>query len=116
MESLIDSQHGPAILLASLVVILALNFFAKIGEFVFNMFKKKSEGVDQEITKIDISLTQNTQVMRELRIQVQQLERELSDVHKLNADIQKLFSALKYLAGKKWPEVKKVMAEDALSK
>lgn len=116
MENLIDSQHGVAVLLVSIVVVLALQLVARVGEFLFNFYKEKRAEDSQEITKIDLSLTQNTQVMRELRIQVQQLERELGDVHKLNADIQKLFSALKFMAGKKWTEVKKAMEEDAIPK
>lgn len=110
MEALIESQHG----VTALIIILALHLVAKMGEFLFHLLKKKTEGSDHQITRLDLALTQNTQVVRELRIQIQQLERELGDVHKLNADIQKLFSAVKYMAGKKWPEIHKKLTQDNL--
>ncbi len=116
MEGFIDSQHGVSVLLASVVVMLALHLVAKIGEFLFDLLKKKEHGSERQVAGIELSLTQNTQAVRELRMQVQLLERELIEVHKFKADSQKLFSAIKIIAGAKWPRVRKAMEEDALPK
>lgn len=112
MESLFESQHG----VAAIVIMLGLHLLAKVGEFLFELFKKKEDGSEKQISKLDLALTQNTQAVRELRIQVQLLERELMEVHKFKADSQKLFSAIKIMAGKQWPRVRKAMEEDALPK
>lgn len=116
MEALIDSEHGVAVLLAGITVVLCLHLFLKIGEFLWEIFKKKNEGSEEHISKIDLALTQNTRAVQELRIQVQLLERELIEVHKFKSDSQKLFSAVKIMAGKQWPRVRKAMEEDALPK
>lgn len=116
MEGLVQNQHGISYFMVGAIVLLALNIFARVGEFLWNLATHKSKSTDTEISKIDLALTQNTQAVREVRIQIGMLERELNEVRKLNADIQKLFSALKIMAGKRWPEVRKAMEDDVLPK
>lgn len=116
MENLIDTQHGFSVLLVSIIVLLAFQLLARVGEFLWKLSTQRSSSTDSEITKIDLALTQNTQAVRELRIQIGILERELAEVHKFKSDSQKLFSAVKIMAGKRWPEVRKAMEDDALPK
>ena len=109
MEGLLDGHSFNSFMVA-VVVLLALNLVARIGQFLWNLATHKSKTTDGEISKIDLALTQNTQAVRELRIQVQLLERELGEVHKFKSDSQKLFSAIKIMAGKRWPEVQHQVA------
>lgn len=94
------------------MVILALHLIAKLVEFLFSIFRKKSEVVDQSISQIDLALTANTRAMNELRIQMQLLEREMAVVHKLSGNVQELFTGIRYLSGPDWSEVRKAMKED----
>lgn len=114
MNSLIDSEHGIAALLASIAVVLCLHLVLGIGKLVLTAFKKKVEKSDTEITQISLALHQNTEAVRELRIQIGVLERELKDMHKVKVDTQRLFSAVKIMAGKKWVEIRKAIAADNL--
>ncbi len=116
MENLLESQHGIAAILASIAVLLCLHFLKGVGEFLFELFKKKAEDTGKEITQISLALNQNTQAVRDLRIQIGVLERELVEVHKFKSDSQKLFSAIKIIAGKRWPDVRKAMEEDYIPK
>ncbi len=116
MESLLDSQHGVSYILTSIAVLLCLHLFKGVGEFLFELFKKKAEDTGKEISEISLALTQNTQAVRELRIQIGILERELSEVHKFKTDTQRVFAAIKFMAGKRWPIVRKAMEEDHIPK
>lgn len=116
MEGILDSQHGTAILLVSIVVVLGLQLVARIGEFVFKLLTHKSKTTDSQITKIDLSLTQNTQALRDLRIQIGILEREIAEIDRFRSDLQKIFAIVKALAGKRWVEIKKAVENDSLPK
>ena len=116
MENLIDSQHGVAILLVSIVAVLGLQLVARVGEFVFNFLTHKSKTTDSQITKIDLSLTQNTQALRELRIQIGILEREIAKIDRFSSDLKNISSIVRALAGKNWLKVKKTAEDESLPK
>ena len=105
---------------SGILVILCLNLLAKVGEFVFGLLKEKNKISDHEITKISLVLGQNSQEMRELkaelRIQIGMLEREIAEMKKFKNDIQKVFSAIKIIAGPKWPKIRRAIQEDGLPK
>jgi hypothetical protein len=103
---------------AGLIIVLCLHLLFNIGKFVYHFFEKKRTDVERatehKITKVDLTLQQLSDATRELRVQIGLLEAELKEVHKFKADSKKLFSAVKIMAGKRWPEVRKAMLEDEL--
>lgn len=109
MEGL-NLEHG----VLGLLIILALQFVLSLFKLLWAVFKGKEKSTDAQITKIDLTLTQFDNAVRELRVQIGLFERELIEVHKFKADSQKLFSAIKIMAGKDWPKIRKAMEEDAL--
>lgn len=113
MDELI-AKHG----IEGLVIILCVHLVFNVGKFVFHLFDKKradtEKATDHKITKLDLTLQQFDGAVRELRVQIGLLEKELIEVHKFKSDSQKLFSAVKILAGKRWPEVRKALLEDGL--
>ena len=116
METVIDSQHGTTVLLAGIAIVLVLNLVVSIGKFFVQALAKKSESNDHHITKIDMTLGQVNESVKELRLQIGHLDRELVEVRKFKSDSQKLFSAIKILAGEDWPKVRKGIEDDALPK
>ncbi len=117
MESLITNpQNGVIPLLGGIAVVLCLQLVVRIGQFVFELMKKKNENSDSKIVEISTSLQQNTVAVNELRTMIRGLERELSELHRYRMDTQKLFSAVKLMAGKKWPEIRKAMEDDIFPK
>jgi hypothetical protein len=123
MAEILGSEHGLSALLAGVIVLLALNLITRIGEFVFKMLQKKSQTTDEQIARIarlmddhtmknSMALTQNTDAVRELRVQISVLQQELGDVKKFKSDSDMLLSAVKILAGQKWPRVRKAIEDD----
>jgi hypothetical protein len=116
MDNLIDSQHGIGMLLATVVIFLGLHFILNTAKLVISLLKEKSDGSNQHLTKLDLTLAQVNDSVRDLRIQLGILERELGEVHKFKSDTQKIFSAIKFMAGEDWPRIRKALEEDGLPK
>jgi hypothetical protein len=116
LEALLDTQHGSTVLLACLVVVLCLLLLSKLGELVLKFFEKKGDKDETKITEVSIALQANSEAVRELRVQVGVLLVEITQLRERNRDIDKVFSAVKILAGKKWPSVRKAMEQDVLPK
>lgn len=116
MDLLTNPQNGVIPLLAGIAVVLSLQLVVRVGQFVFDLVKRKSESSDSKIVEMATMLQQNTVAVNELRSLIRGLERELSEIHKYRMDTQKLFSAVKLMAGKKWPEIRKAMEDDIFPK
>lgn len=108
----IDSQHGVGVLLVSIALLLCFQLIARVGEFLWKLSAKKAEVSDKTVSEISLALSSNTNAVRELRIQMGILERELGEIQKFKTDRNRLFAAVKALAGPKWAEIRKAMAED----
>ncbi len=109
MEDLF-ARHG----ILAIVVMLALHLVMRIVQFLFDILKKKNEQAEKNVTEISLALQQNTGAVRELRIQMGILERELGEIHKFKIDTKRLFSAVKIMAGPKWSQVRKAMEDDEI--
>ena len=90
-------------LLAGLIVLLALSLFWSMAKFLFGLLKKKSDVSDQAIAGI---------VKIENRMMA--VERDLNEILKFRQDFNKLFEAVKELAGPEWPRIKKKIRESRL--
>ena len=100
MESLLYPQHGVSALIAGLIVMIGLHLFVKLLEMGLQIFQKKSETTDQ--TKVDVI---------RLDYQMKTVQDKLDEVLRLKKDVNKVFSAIRFLAGDKWHEVKKEMED-----
>ncbi len=92
--------------------LLLLQLIVAIGKFLWELLKKKTDDAQQQMSRIELALQQNTQAVRDIRIQMGVLDRDLSKVHDLSKDIQNISSAVKYMAGKRWPAIRKAVADD----
>lgn len=66
MENLIDSNHGAATLIASLVVLLALNLVFGVSKFIWNISSKKQQNIEEDIKKIKVDLRRIFNIARYL--------------------------------------------------
>lgn len=112
MEAIIDTQHGAGVLLVGVVIILSLHLFMNMAKFLFELLRKKEETKEKNFTEVSLALRQNTEAVRELRIQLGILEREISEMQKLKINVNRLFGVVKIIAGPKWPDIKKRAADD----
>lgn len=95
MEELLSPDHA-GVLLACLVIILCLHLVIKIGEMFYKSYEKK------------------TAILSKLEPRLSAIERDMNEILKFRNDFNKLFSALKYIAGDKWPEVREKIKQDHL--
>jgi len=114
MENLVDTQHGTGVLLVGLMVIMCLHFFSFWGKFLFELLRKKEEKKDREITEVSLALTQNTNAVREFRIQLGILEREIADVQKFKINLDRCFGVVKKVAGDRWSAIIKEVLDEEL--
>lgn len=112
MENLVDTQQGIPFLLTGIVILLAMNLLVVIGRFLFELFRKKTEHGDSQIVEIKATLVTTTGIVNQLKGQIDGLESDLKEIRKYRIDMQKLFYAIKTMAGKRWPEVRKAMEDD----
>ncbi len=108
MDALLDSQHGLTTLLAGLIVILTLHVFLIIAKFIFELARKKTEDYTNALKTTSDSI-------QKMESRIMTVERDLNEVLKFRQDFRRLFTAIKVLAGDKWPEVRKKIMEDDLS-
>lgn len=114
MEGIIDAQHGPIVLLGTIAVFMCLHLVLGTGRFLFELFRKKAESSEQKVSEISMALRQNTEAVRELRVQISVFEQELRALKSLKVDTEQMTSAIKFLAGKRWPSIRKAIEADKL--
>lgn len=116
MEHLLDSEHGPIALIASLVVILALHLAMKAGKIVFEIVKKKTELTDKNIENLVTALALNTQALHRVEQRIASLEMELSSISILRLEVSRAIAAIKILSGEKWGAILESIKTDDLFK
>jgi hypothetical protein len=104
-ESLIDTKNGVAGLIASLVVVLALQLMLRVGEFVWKIIKKKSELSEKTVQKLIVTVESNTDAIKKL-------ESRVGDIDKIRLDLRRSYAAIKFMAGDKWKDVRSVIMGD----
>lgn len=112
MEGLIDSQHGLATLLASLVIILSLHLFLQLAKIVWALLKTKSTTLETNVSNLAKAIEQNTIAYQKLELRLSKLEIDLSTLPKVKIDLRRIFNVIRYLAGKDWQKFRKIMDDD----
>lgn len=117
LVDLLDTKHGIPTLLATIAVVLCLHLILKVGEFVFDILKKKNEISEQSVSNLTTALGVATKAVDKLECRIAEVEKDLSEIPKFKLDLRRLFSAVKFVAGDEWPKVRKhIMDEDFLDK
>jgi hypothetical protein len=112
VEKFLDVQHGVPTLLASIVIILALHLFAKVGEFLWGFVKKSGEISDQSIKDLTVEIQINTKAVTKLEGRLNEIERLISEIPKFKTDLRRLFLAVKQISGEDWPNIRRSIMED----
>ena len=107
MDKLFDTEHGLPSLLAGITVILALHLVLKIGEVLWEVYRKKDE-----LSAKNVESLKTTMLSVESRMIA--IERDLNEVLKLRKDLKVYFEAVKLTAGARWPKISKTARHDGL--
>lgn len=103
MEEILNA-HG----LQAVCVILSLHLFAKVGEFLWDIIKKKSEISDETVKRLTVSVQHLDNTMKEIK-------KDLAEIPKFKQDLRRLFTAVKLMAGEDWKDIRKAIMEDDIS-
>jgi hypothetical protein len=95
VDELINTKNGIAGLIASLVVILALQLMWRVFEFCWGLLKKKTSVTDKNMKDLIETVQQNTVQMK-----------------KIHLDLRRSFKAIKFMSGDKWNKVRSAMMGD----
>lgn len=112
MGELIDTQHGSSSLLAGIAVVLCLHLIFKVGEFLWNMLKKKSELSDLSVERLTNALKVNTSAVEKLEHEINRVKQDLSQIPHLKRSLNRAFSAIKMMAGEEWPKIREGIVDD----
>jgi hypothetical protein len=86
----------------------------KVAEFLWKTHQEK-QAVTEETTKFLIKTVQeNTVTMQLLEHRLRSLEMSFSELPKLKVDIRRSFTAIKSLAGNRWPSIRDELMKDGL--
>lgn len=109
---LLNTEGGVATLLASIIVILALQLIVRVGEFAWGFVKKKNELSEQSINRLSNSIELNTKAVEKLEYRIIEAEQTISEIPKFKQDLRRLFSAVKRIAGDDWNDIRKEILDD----
>ena len=123
VEALADSKHGFAVFALGILVLLLTLVIIQVIKLVMGVYadrqaeknkavEKEQGKTDKEITEVSLALQQNTAMVREVKIKLELIERELHDLQRIKADSDSLFTAIKVLAGPKWEKISKAIQAD----
>ncbi len=82
---------------------LALHLLLSMGKLAFEVIKKKGEISERALEGLG-----------KIEARMMAVERDLNEILKFRQDFNRLFSAVKELAGERWGDVKKKILEDSL--
>jgi len=94
-EDALNLKYG----VAGICVMLTLLVLVEVGKFVWGLREKKDSLSDVEIKKLTMAVEENT-------ASIKHLEGSLGEVQKLKTDVRRYYTAIKMLAGERWPEIR----------
>lgn len=109
---LLNTKEGIPALLASIAVIMSLHLIFKMGEFVWEIIKKKNEVSEKSIENLNEAIQANTKAVQHLEMKIQDIEKNLSEIPKFKLDLRRLFTAIKFMSGENWKEVRSVIMDE----
>lgn len=101
----IDTQHGISGLLVSVCILLTAQLLWKVGEFLWKMKEKKDQLSEESVHHLTKAVESNTKAIEELGDKV-------AKIPKYEVDLKRLFSAVKLVAGERWPKIRKEIMDE----
>lgn len=108
MEDVFSLKYGVGGLCALLTLLVVL----KAGEIVLAFQKKKEALSESAIKDLTIAVQQNTAATQHLDRRLEKLEGVAAELPKFKLDIRRFYSALKVIAGDKWPRIRDEIMKD----
>lgn len=84
----------------------------KVFTFVYEIIKEKQKDAEKDTTNLEDLLAKNITVVRQLESDIKMVQDTLAQIPKLQKDLRRYYTAIKYLAGNDWPTISKVIVEE----
>lgn len=111
MEKLFSLEYG----IGGVCVLLTIMVLIKVGEFVWAIREKKEILSDNVLTELNKTVQSNTIALQMLELRLRNIETTIADIPKLRNDLRRFYSAIKEMAGEKWPKVRDEIMKDGFN-
>lgn len=112
LSQFLNLKDGVSGLLASLCVILSLSLLTRVGEFLWRIKEKKEMASDASIKELTDVVRDNTTATEHLEHRLTALEQSLMELPKVKSKLQKLFAAIKHMAGDEWHKIRGMIEDE----
>lgn len=108
MEDLFSLKYG----IGGICALLTISILFKVAEFVWKIREKKEMSSDMAMVDLTKAVQECTLTMKVLDIRLKAMEMANSEFPKLRNDLRRVFTAMKEIAGDKWPMVRDEIMKD----
>jgi len=111
MAKLFSLEYG----IGGICVLLTLMVLIRVGEFVWKLQQKKEQLSEKTVGDLTRAVQENTVETKTLGQRIVHLEGALGEVTKLKTDVRRFYSAIKELAGDRWPAIRDEITKDGFT-
>ena len=108
MEKILSLEYG----VGGVCVLLTLMVLLKVGEFLWKMRERKDTLSETAIQDLTAAVESSTRAMQHLDLRLQHMEKSIAELPKFKTDIRRFYSAIKEVAGEKWPAIRDEIMKD----
>jgi Na+/phosphate symporter len=111
MDQLLEAKSIPALLVV-MTIFMALHLIKGLAEFMWKLKRDGDSASETSIKNLTEAMSKNTTTMEHLDNRLKGIETLVTSLPKMKADLRRLFSAVKTVAGENWPEIRKEIMYD----
>lgn len=111
MENIFSLQYG----VAGVCVLLTIMVLLEVGKFLWSIQQKKESVSEATLTQLAANSRELTLALRLLESRLKSMEQLLGDLPKMKTDLQRFYTAMKEIAGEKWPAIREEMTKGGLT-
>lgn len=111
MEKAFTLEYG----VGGLCVLITLGILVKVAEILLRVREKKESFSDSSLAELTKALQANTTAMQFFDLRLKAIEVSTSEMPKLKTDIRRFYSAMKEIAGERWPAIRDEIMKDAFT-
>jgi hypothetical protein len=109
-----DPKNWTPATISAIAVMMSLRLLASVGKFMFNLLRKKEDEDDKKLGELSSGVEKLDRAVADLNKEIGGLRQELIEVRKYKADTQKLFTAVKIIAGPQWARIRRAIKDEEL--
>lgn len=101
--------------ISGLCVLLTIMVLMRVAEFVWKLYEKKESLSESAVINLSRVVQENTIALQMLDLRLKNIEASISELPKIKNDLRRFFSAVKEIAGERWPEIRDELMKDGFN-